>query len=588
MLCKRFFCRVYFSLVALVVVTAVVVGVLVSRRIEADALHETGQALRSRAELLADMALQAFAKGGDPTLQARVATLGRQINTRLTVMDKNGAVVADSESDPGTMDNHGRRAEVLAARQQGVGLHVRYSDTLHTRMMYLALAVEEGNVLYGFVRTSLPLTAVQERLRRVRLVVLLGGLIGAGAAAVIGVFVARRVTEPLRAMTRVAKAIAAGDYTQRAHVQTPDEIGQLAAALDRMSSQLRERMERITADRNEVLAILASMVEGVVAVDRHERVVHMNAAAGEILGTTPDASTGRHVWEVTRLPGVNETIAAALKTAAGVTTEATLTADRVVEMQAAPLRDAEGALSGAVVVLHDVTRLRQLETVRRDFVANVSHELKTPLTAIQGLVETLLDDESMDDATRRRFLTKLQDQAHRLAALTADLLVLSRVESRDTALELKPSDVRQPIDEAVHQFGALSEHKKVKLAVTLPDRPVVVLCEPNAVRQLIENLLDNAIKFTPEGGRVEVRLTAEGDEAVLEVADTGIGIEPRDQARIFERFYRVDKARSRELGGTGLGLSIVKHIAEAHGGRVTVESAPGLGSTFRVRFTLAQ
>ncbi len=587
MLRKRFFWKIYAGSLVLVLLAAAIVSILVTRRIERDSMHDIEQSLHDRAELLREISLQFFRRESDPAFQERVQAIGHQIGTRLTVIREDGIVIADSEKDPAVMDNHGERGEILDAREGGIGRRVRYSDTLQTRMMYLALAVEDGGTLHGFVRTSLPLVVVEQRVRRVRVVVALGALIAAGAAAVIGFFVARRVTGPLAAMTRVAGAIADGDYTQTARVRTRDEMGQLAAALDRMSGQLRERMERITADRNEVVAILASMVEGVIAVDRDERIVHMNAAAGEILGTAPDASGGKHVWEVTRLLEVTETIAKALETAAGVTAEATLAGDRVVEMQAAPLRDAEGRLSGAVVVLHDVTRLRRLETVRRDFVANVSHELKTPLTAIQGLVETLLDDEAMDEATRRRFLVKLKDQAGRLSALTADLLALSRLESGDEALELKADDVRRPVDEAVREFGVPSEQKGVTLTATLPDSPVVVLCQLEAMRQLVDNLLDNAVKYTPEGGRIEVRLTSEDREAVLEVADAGIGIEPRDQQRIFERFYRVDKARSRELGGTGLGLSIVKHITEAHGGSVTVESAPGLGSTFRVRLPLA-
>ncbi len=584
---RRFLWKIYAGSAVLIVLTALVVGALVSRRIERDSMQEIERSLHDKAALLEEIARGFFESGDGAAFQERVRTIGAQINTRLTVIRADGVVVADSEEDPARMDNHADREEVLDARLEGSGRSIRYSDTLHIRMMYVALPVRTGASLQGFVRAALPLTAVEERLKRVRLVVALGALIGVAGALVLGFLIARRVTGPLTSMTRVADAIADGDYTQRSYAGTRDELGRLAAALNRMADQLHERMERITADRNEVLAILASMVEGVIAVDHDERVVHMNAAAGEILGAAPDASIGKPIWEVTRLPVVTETIGKALETAAGVTAEATLADDRVVEMQAAPLRDAGGRLSGAVVVLHDVTRLRRLETVRRDFVANVSHELKTPLTAIRGLVETLLDDEAMGTATRRRFLTKLRDQSARLSALTADLLALSQLESRDEAFELKADDVRPPVEEAVRQFAALSEQKEVTLAATLPDSPVVVLCEPDAVRRLAENLLDNAVKYTPAGGRVEVRLTTQDDEAVLEVADTGIGIEPRDQARIFERFYRVDTARSRELGGTGLGLSIVKHIVQAHGGTVSVESAPGRGSTFRVRLPLA-
>jgi len=283
-------------------------------------------------------------------------------------------------------------------------------------------------------------------------------------------------------------------------------------------------------------------------------------------------------------------VSKAVESAAGVTGEvkrAGRSGDRVLEMQAAPLRDSDGNPAGAVVVLHDVTQLRRLETVRQDFVANVSHELKTPLTAIRGLVETLLDDGAMDEATRQRFLTKLRDQTARVSALMTDLLAISQIESRETALEVEMLDLRDPIRESLKALLPSAEKKGVTVESEVPDEPVTESCDAEAIRRVFDNLLDNAVKYTPEEGRVWVRLRTEGDSALVEVADTGIGIEPRDQERIFERFYRVDKARSRELGGTGLGLSIVKHIVQAHGGEVSVESVPGRGSTFRVRLPLA-
>jgi two-component system phosphate regulon sensor histidine kinase PhoR len=260
--------------------------------------------------------------------------------------------------------------------------------------------------------------------------------------------------------------------------------------------------------------------------------------------------------------------------------------DRVLLLQASPLRDAAGELSGAVLVLHDVTELRHLEEVRRDFVANVSHEVKTPLTAIRGMVETILEDPSMDEPTRNRFLERVRSQAGRLSALVTDLLTLSRVERREEAPEKGTLDLRGPVRESFEQQTSEGEDKGLSMEIETPDSPVPVFGDMEALRQAVDNLLSNAVRYTPSEGRIWVRLRTEGEFAVVEVQDTGIGIEPRHQERVFERFYRVDKARSRELGGTGLGLSIVKHITIAHEGSVSLESAPGQGSTFRIRLPL--
>jgi len=258
----------------------------------------------------------------------------------------------------------------------------------------------------------------------------------------------------------------------------------------------------------------------------------------------------------------------------------------VVQLMGSPLKNADGERVGAVVVLHDVSDLRQLEGVRRDFVANISHELKTPLAAIRGLVETLIDDADMDPETHQRFIEKIHDQSMRLSSLVSDLLTLSRLESDQGGIQFEGVDVREAVAESYRAQVHVAESKKVEMAARVADSPVLVEGDGEALRELVDNLLSNAIKFTPAGGRVDLRLGVEGPNAVLTVEDTGIGIAPEDQGRIFERFYRVDKARSRQLGGTGLGLSIVKHVALAHGGNVSLKSAPGRGSTFRVQIPL--
>ncbi|MBN2489404.1 MAG: PAS domain-containing protein, partial [Planctomycetes bacterium] len=590
MIRSRFFWKLYAGLTAVVVVSVAVIGVLLARQITQDSITEIEENLRGRAVVLAELARTALEGGDARDLRGRLRDISAAVPERLTVLGADGAVLADTERDPLAMDSHADRTEVQAARERGSGRAVRYSQTLDTRLMYFALAVKRGGEPVGYVRTSMPLTRIDARLAALRRRVLLGGLAAVAVGLGLAFVFARRVTRPLAAMTRAAEALAGGDTDWRVEVASDDEIGTLGRAFQAMTAALRDRMDTITADRNKALAILGSMVEGVVAVDHEERVVQLNAHAAEILATGGEDCLGQRIWEATRRQEVCRVLGAALRSGRDQRAELRIPAgrgDRHVELRASPLRDAAGRTVGAVVLLHDVTEPRRLETMRRDFVANVSHELKTPLTAIHGLVETLLDDEAMAGETRQRFLAKIRSQADRLLALVTDLLSLSRFESREHRLDRRPVSLREPVAESVERHQAEAERKGVALVLDAPPEPVELLADAEALRQVVDNLLQNAIRYTPHGGRVVVRIRREADHAAIAVEDTGIGIEPRHQARLFERFYRVDTARSRALGGTGLGLSIVKHIAEAHGGDVAVESEPGRGSTFRVRLPLA-
>lgn len=331
-----------------------------------------------------------------------------------------------------------------------------------------------------------------------------------------------------------------------------------------------------------------------IAFDADERVVHLNARAGDILETDEQQALGRPLIEVTRIPEVCEIVTDTLASGEKSRREASLRrgADaRTIQIEAAPLRAGgrhdDREVTGCVLVMHDLTELRRLEGMRRDFVANVSHELKTPLTAIKGLVDTMVDDGSMRSDVRQRFLAKVKHQADRLASLVSDLLVLARIESGRSAEERQQLDLRQVVRDSCAQLATGAQARSLQLSVELGDRPLWCLGEAEALRQMVDNLVSNAIRYTPEHGRVDVRLEPRGPTAVLSVSDTGIGIESEHIDRIFERFYRVDKARSRELGGTGLGLAIVKHVVLSHGGKVSVRSRPGEGSTFVVRLPLS-
>ncbi len=588
---RSFLAKLYAGYAVLVVITALLIGVLVSGRIEQDSLEDVASELRAQAHLLAAIAEPTLDRHADRAiLQDRVGQLGRELGTRFTVIGPDGLVLADSDEEPARMDDHGERPEVLGARTGGEATAVRWSSTLERRLMYVAVVVpgagpDGAGEPRGYVRTALPLTVIDERLAFIRASVFAGAVLGVAVALVLGWFLARRFSRPLTEMTEAAVAMAAGDYDRTVTVKGHDEVARLGEAFREMATQLRDRMNTITRHRNRLLAILGSMVEGVVAIDREERVVHLNAVAAQILRAVPGESVGRRIWEVTRVREVCDVLAEALRETRDVQREARLAAsprDLVVQLRAAPLRDGRGEVVGAVVVIHDDTERHQLDAMRRDFVANVSHEIKTPLTVIRGAVETLLDDPDAPPEVTKRFLEKSVAQCERLSSLLTDLLALSRIESEEGAVERVAVDLRKPVRECVSRLSTEGEKSGITVEVDVPELPVVVSGDEEALRQLTDNLVLNAIKYTSEGGRVWVRVRTEGSEAILEVEDTGIGIEPRHQERIFERFYRVDKARSRAVGGTGLGLAIVKHIAIALDGRATVESVPGKGSTFRV------
>jgi two-component system phosphate regulon sensor histidine kinase PhoR len=583
----RFVWKLFAGFAVLILVTAGIVGFLVSGFVERETLATVDRQLENEAGLLHDLAADGLAQPDDSealrALREMVGTLGGSLGTRFTVMDAGGVVVADSAEDPWRMDNHATRPEILEAARTGLGTASRFSRTVEQRMRYLAVPLEHDGARLGFVRTSLPLTLLEERLRHLRGLVLLGTLIAVAAGLALSGLLAPRFTRPLRAMATRAESIAQGAYAQRVAVTSHDELGQLAVAFNTMSEELHRSAATLAADRNKLTAILSSMVEGVVAVDRDERIVHVNKVAGRLLELDREDSVGRPIWEATRVREVTEILSETLRTQEICHRRSYLpgSPNRCLDLRASPLR-AHGDLVGAVLVLHDLTRLQHLEAMRRDFVGNVSHEVKTPVTVIRGLVETLIEDPELETSLRQRFLGKIGRQAARLSSLVTDLLSLSRLESEERPLELSPLDVRDVLEESLRAIDPAGEARRITLNADWSEEPLFVDGDDEALRQAVSNLLDNAVKYSPEGSQVTLRARQNGGQVVIEVADEGPGIEPRHHERLFERFYRVDAARSRELGGTGLGLAIVKHTVLALGGEVAFESKPGEGSTFRI------
>ncbi|MEM7164674.1 MAG: ATP-binding protein [Planctomycetota bacterium] len=589
---SRFLWKLYAGYAVLILTTAALVGVLVGRSVVDSAEKQAHNELLARARALVadDRMIGWFRADPDKHIQQWFGEQGVATGTRLTAIRADGLVLADSDFNPHQMEDHGTRPEFLAAQSAPVGYNKRRSVTSQIDTMYVAVPVLAGTEFLGVARAAYPLDTVESELAEIRAQVVLGATAAAVVALVLAFVVARRTTRPLVEITSVADAIARGDYRRRAAKTAGDEIGQLATSFNSMAQQLLDRVDTISRDRERLVAILGGMVEGVVATDVNELVTHMNDVAGRILGVSPAQSIGRPIYEVTRSAEISETLGRALHDRDREAAEMVRVGpheDEVVELRVAPLRGAGGVVDGAIVMLHNVTELRRLERIRQDFVANVSHELKTPITAIRGMAETLVEDADMPIATRERFVEKIKDQSLRLSSLVSDLLTMGRLESEGSLVRIEPVDLARVVDSATTAVAPVADKRRTRVSVDVPGEAVEVLGDQDALEQMLTNLLSNAVKYTPAGGEVWVRLGRSAEVAVLEVRDSGVGIEPIHQKRIFERFYRVDKARSRELGGTGLGLAIVKHISLAHGGDVSFESTPGRGTVFRVRLPLA-
>ncbi|MFP4057346.1 MAG: two-component system histidine kinase PnpS [Candidatus Brocadiia bacterium] len=584
---KRLLWKLFPSYLVITLLSLVGVTWYATRSLRGFYRQETEDGLAARAHLVRDRLGQALQARKPGEVDQLCKDLGSRSRTRITVIRKNGEVVGDSHEDPEKMENHATpgRPEVLAALGGDQGVATRYSKTLEREMMYLALPLLQDGQVVGLVRTSIPVTSIEEALRRVYAELALAGLVIAAVAAVVSLLVSRRISQPLEEMERGAERFAQGELQARLPVPETEELASLAEAMNQMAAQLDQRLSTILQQRNEQEAILASMVEGVFAVDRQERLISINQAAARMLGLAPDQGEGRSIQEVVRNTALQQFVQRALGGEGVVEDEIVVLngGERVLQAHGAALRDPQGTRIGAVVVLHDITRLRRLEEVRREFVANVSHELKTPLTSIKGFVETLLDGARHDPDAAARFLGIINKQVDRLNAIIEDLLLLSTLEQDEqkAAMSLEQAPVRPVLESALQVCAVKAAEKDVALEVDAPES-LHARINPALLEQAVVNLADNAINYSPPGSTVTVEATETDDETVVAVRDQGCGIEPQHLPRLFERFYRADKARSRKLGGTGLGLAIVKHIAQAHRGRVDVESAPGEGSTFRL------
>lgn len=514
-------------------------------------------------------------------LRVEANRIAKIIGARVTVIAPDGVVLADTWEDPASMENHAYRPEVMAALSGGWGESTRHSATVGQDMLYMAITIESGGSVAGIVRVALPTSEIQAGIGRIVATIALSALVVAALAIVLAYYLAQRTARSVRAVTQGALRVASGDLDYKVEALAGDETEDMAKAFNSMAASLRGMVDGLSAERNMLSAVLETMADGVVVVGRDGRVTLVNHAAETLLGIKEGSSQGRRFIEVVRDHELQGLVSSALSSSQREHGEIRLlTTHRYLSATATPLSG--GNASGVLLTLHDQTRAQQIETTRREFVSNVSHELRSPLASIRAMVETLEEGALEEGEVARDFVQRIHREVDRMSALTDDILQLFRLESGQAQMEKAPVDVRALVQEVLARFDQRASAKGVALNMDFPETLPDVKGDEQRIMQVLVNLLDNALKFTEKGGRVTVSAGENGEHVVVSVSDTGIGIPREHIPHIFERFYKVE--RSRRDSGTGLGLAIVKHIVQAHGGEVGVESQEGVGSVFT--FTL--
>ena len=597
--------RVTIGMLAAVVCGLLIAGIIGVHALERESLAQFSTALEAQARLVEYGVQPLFSMSAVPptsaSLQARVRELSTRAAVRVTLVAEDGTVMADSavaDTDLSAVDNHKTRLEVQQALSTGQGEHIHHSHITGERMMYRAVLLHQPNyALPIVVRVGVPMVLVDREIAELKQQLGLAFGMAFLVALAVSVWLARGITRPLSDIASAAQQLRVSHQPMPIRTTAQDEVGLVAAALNHLANELHAKIEALSEDRAQLLAVLTSMIEGVMVLDARGRVLQINPALERIFNVSRVEARGRSYAELFRHHQLNDLIQTMLRARMYRQDEIVLPlTGRCLQIEASPAGGEHDNEACVVLVFHDITELRRLEKIRKDFVANVSHELRTPLTSIKGYVEALLDGAKDDPTASAKFLGIILQQSDRLNLIIEDLLELSKIESGRISLKRDVLELRAVVDRTVSMMKPMAEKHRHRLLTEIdPTLPSLAGDEDRLV-QVLANLLDNAIKYTPVGGTITIGArivrsagNAESSANMMEitVADTGIGIPERDRPRVFERFYRVDKARSRELGGTGLGLAIVKHLVEGHGGQVWVEANHPQGSRFVVRLPLS-
>lgn len=538
-----------------------------------------------RAKLVRELSSELINQQKNVEIDALCKKLGKQINARVTIISPSGKVLGDSAKKPSLEDNHSGRPEVIQAHNGVEGYAIRYSNTLKTNMMYIALPVMNRGIMTGVIRISIPLAFVDKAISDIYFKIILAGIIIAILAAVFSFYISKRIKLPLEDIEEGARNFAEGNLSYVISAPAQKEMADLTSALNNMASQLNERITTIIRQKNQQDAVFSSMEEGVIAVDVYKRIIKMNTAAANLLGVRKEDVKGLKIKDITGKTALHQFIKKTFTSNEPVEEYITLNykEDLFLQARSRVLRDQNDENIGAVIVLNNLTHLRKLENIRKDFVANVSHELRTPITSIKGFVETLLDCELENKEEAVRFLEIIRKHADRLNSIIDDLLSLSKIEQGNENTEIVTEEhyLKDVLESAVEICQLKASNKNIQMELKI-DNELKLNINSSLIEQSMVNLIDNAIKYSKRDDRLVIETCEKNNKVIINVQDFGCGIPQEHIPRLFERFYRVDKARSRSVGGTGLGLAIVKHIAQAHKGFVTVESQVDKGSIFSI------
>ena len=578
---------------------------LVTSRAREEHLADLRATLLAEARLIGDAA-RPFLEGpaavtpDSAALDELTRRWAELVDGRVTIVAPDGQVLGESHQERALMDNHLSRSEVQDALQDGEGSSLRFSSSMDQDMMYGAAPIFQGEQIIGFARVALPLDRIEASVARLRRPLIIVTLAAAGVVLLLALWIARRTARPIEQLTAVADRMAGGDLSARAVATTRDEAGRLTTSFNRMAAELDDTVTRLTRQRSRMAAVLENMADGVLIIDPRGSVRLINSAASKLLKTSQQTARGTSIAQVVRHHQIIELWQECRSTGQMQASAVEIDRQRIF-WQVIITSFQEEDSRGYLIIIQDLSRIRRLETVRRDFISNISHELRTPLASLKALTETLRDGALEDPPTAQRFLNSMETEIDALTQMVQELLEISRIEAGQTALRLRPASVDQVVFPPMERLLAQAERSALTLSVEIAADLPLALVDGERMQLVVTNLVHNAIKFTPPGGTIIVRARAGRDGEVpasarkttplvsggwqviiVQVMDSGVGIPARDLPRVFERFYKADRARG--SGGTGLGLSIARHLVESHGGSIWVESEEGAGSTFS--FTL--
>lgn len=586
---NKLWLKIGVSFFILFFITIVVVGIFSGELMKSTYMKTKEDQLKDEAQILVhtlNLGNQDL-DGREAELEEAVAPLGQEVDARITIINQAGKVVMDSKESPEKLGNHASRPEfqTVLKGEESVGIATRKSATVGYSMLYVAVPILHDGKVDGAIRISVSLESIEKAVDTLwgnLLLILIPILL---IIAAISIIIARRITRPVKEIIEVSNDLASRNYSSRIYGKSSGELQEISVSVNKLAESLEQQMYEIRENSQRLSAIVENLVSGVMLINYDKEIIMTNKAMYQILGE--QEITGRTFYEVIKSFSVSQLIDKGFQEKQRAQEEVSIYFPRemILDASVTPILMEDGEVSGVVVLLHDITQIRHLENIRSEFVANVSHELKTPVTAVKGFAETLLDGAMHDEELLRQFLTIIKDESERLNRLILDILALSKIEQKTLPIQIEQVNLDDVIRQSVEMVSEFAATKSIELE--LPEKhepPLEIAAERDRIQQILVNLLSNAIQYTQAEGKVRLSLDDAGDYVVLKVSDNGIGIPEKDLERIFERFYRVDKARSRHSGGTGLGLSIVKHLVESMAGEIFVTSKEDQGTTFEIKW----